>query len=191
MTVVYLIIKNPTGNRMYAERILKGLNEAGFRHREVGIRKIEISLRGNPFGGIISQYLGLKMRSLSLANSHSIHSLVPELTPNNGDIVTLHDILPFIQSAKFMTGSYDKKSYNLMYRIALNAKMLISSTEFGKEELMRELKIEEERIAAVYESIDHSKFYPTEIILFPIMERFILLLSETSSRERDLIYFSK
>ena len=56
---------------------------------------------------------------------------------------------------------------------------------------MRGLKIEEERIAVIYESIDHSKFYPTEIILFPIMERFILLLSETSSRERDLIYFSK
>ena len=40
VTVVYPIIKNPTGNRRYAERILKGLNEAGFRHREVGIRKI-------------------------------------------------------------------------------------------------------------------------------------------------------
>jgi len=126
----------------------------------VGIRKIEISLRGKPFGGIISQYLGLKMKSLSLANSHPIHSLVPELTPKNGDIVTLHDILPFIQSAKFMTGNYDKKSYNLMYGNALNARMLISSTKFGKEELMRELKIEEERIAVVYESIDHSKFYP-------------------------------
>ncbi|MFP3299789.1 MAG: hypothetical protein RXN92_01745 [Thermoplasmatales archaeon] len=42
VTVVYPIIKNPTGNKRYAERILKGLNEAGFRHREVGIRKIEI-----------------------------------------------------------------------------------------------------------------------------------------------------
>ena len=56
---------------------------------------------------------------------------------------------------------------------------------------MRELKIEEERIAVVYESIDHSKFYPTEIILIPMIERFILLLSEISTRERDLIYFSK
>jgi len=73
VTVVYPIIKNPTGNRRYAERILKGLNKAGFRHREVGIRKIEISLRGNPFGGNISEYLGLKMKSLSLANSHSIY----------------------------------------------------------------------------------------------------------------------
>jgi len=79
-----------------------------------------------------------------------------------------------------------------MYGNALNARMLISSTKFGKEELMRELKIgEEERIAAVYESIDHSKFYSTEIILIPMMERFILLLSETSTRERDLVYFSK
>ena len=67
-----------------------------------------------------------------------------------------------------------------MYGNALNARMLISSTKFGKEELMRELKIgEEERIAVIYESIDHSKFYPTEIILIPMMERFILLLSET------------
>ena len=101
----------------------------------MGIRKIEISLRGKPFGGIISQYLGLKMKSLSLANSHPIHSLVPELTPKNGDIVTLHDILQFIQSAKFMTGSYHKKSYNLMYGNALKARMLISSTKVGKEEL--------------------------------------------------------
>ena len=42
VTVIYPIIQNPTGNRRYAERILKGLNEAGFRYREVGIRKIEI-----------------------------------------------------------------------------------------------------------------------------------------------------
>jgi len=117
-------------------------------------------LRGKPFGVIISQYLGLKMQSLSLANSHPIRSLIPELTPKNGDIVTLHDILPFIKVSKFMTGSYDKKSYNLMYGNSLNARMLVSSTKFGKEELMRELKIEAERIAAVYESIDHSKFYP-------------------------------
>ena len=189
--VVYPIIKNPTGNRSYAERILKGLNEAEFGHRELGIRKIEISLRGNPFGSIIYQYLGLKMKSLSLANSHSIHSLVPELTPKNEDIITLHDIPAFIQSAKFMTGSYYKKSYNLIYGNALNARMLISSTKFGKEELMRELKIEEERIAVVYESIDHLKFYPTEIILISMIEGFILLLSETSTRERDLVYFSK
>ena len=72
------------------------------------------------------------MKSLSLANSNPIHSPVPKLTPKNGDIVTLHDILPFIQSAKFMTGSYDKKSYNLMYGNALNARMLISSTTFWK-----------------------------------------------------------
>jgi len=135
VTVFYPIIKNPTGNRRYDERILKVLNEVGFRHREVCIRKIEISLWGKPFSGIISQYLGLKMKSLSLANSHPIHSLVPELTPKNGDIVTLNDILQFIQSAKFMTGSYDKKSYNLMYGNALKARMLISSTKFGKEEL--------------------------------------------------------
>jgi len=101
----------------------------------VGIRNIEISLRGKQFGGIISQYLGLRMKSFSLANSHPIHSLVPELTPKNGDIVTLHDILPSIQSAKFMTGIYDKKSYNLMYGNALNARMLISSTKFGKRSL--------------------------------------------------------
>ena len=133
----------------------------------MGIRKAEISLRGKPFGGIIYQYLGLKIKSLSLANFHPIHSLVPELTPKNGDIVTLHDILSFIQSAKLMTGSYDRESYNLMYGNALDARMLISSTKFGKEELMRELKIEEERIAVVYESIDHSKFYPGGNNLYP------------------------
>jgi len=32
---------------------------------------------------------------------------------------------------------------------------------------MRELKIEEERIAVVYESIDHSKFYPDGNNLYP------------------------
>jgi len=107
------------------------------------------------------------MKSLRLANSHPIHSLVPELTPKNGDTVTLHDILLFIKSAKFMTGSYDKKSYNLMYGNALNARMLISSTKFGKEELMRDLKIEEKRIAVVFESINHSKFYPNGNNLYP------------------------
>jgi glycosyltransferase involved in cell wall biosynthesis len=160
LAVVYPVIKYPTGNRRYAEQILKGLNDAGYRHKEVGIKKIEISLWGKPFGGIISQYLGMKMKSFDLLNSYPIHSLAPELTPKNGDIVTIHDIVPFIESAKFMRNNYDKRSYNLMYSNALNAKMLLSSTYFGKEELIRELKIQEDRVAVVYLSIDHSKFYP-------------------------------
>lgn len=157
LTVIYPIIKTPSGNRRYAERILKGLNEAGYAHKEVGVKKIEISIGGKPFGGIISQSLALKLKSF---NDHPIHSLVPELTPKNGDIVTLHDIIPFIEAAKFIKNKYDSKSYEMMYSNALNARKLLSSTNYGKEEIIRELDIPAERIEVVYESIDHSKFFP-------------------------------
>lgn len=157
LTIIYPIIKTPSGNKRYAERILKGLNKAGYAHKEVGIKKIEISIRGKPFGGIISQSLALRLKSF---NDHPIHSLVPELTPKNGDIVTLHDIIPFIEAAKFIKNKYDSKSYEMMYRNALNSKKLISSTNYGKEEIMKELDIPADRIDVVYESIDHSKFFP-------------------------------
>ncbi len=157
LTVIYPIIKTPSGNKRYAERILKGLRDSGYEHKEVGIKKIEISVRGKPFGGIISQNLALRFK---LFKDHPIHSLVPELTPMNGDIVTLHDIIPFIEAAKFVKNRYDSKSYDLMYRNALNAKKLLSSTYFGKQEIVRELGIQSDRIEVVYESIDHSKFFP-------------------------------
>jgi len=89
-----------------------------------------------------------------------------------------------------MTGSYDKKSYNLMYGNTLNASMLISSTKLGKEELMRELKIEEERIAVVYKSIDHSKFYPDGNNLYPHDRKIHLVtVGDFNPRKRfDLIF---
>jgi len=47
-----------------------------------------------------------------------------------------------------------------MHSNALNAWKLLSSTNFGKEEIIREIDIPAERIEVVYGSIDHSKFLP-------------------------------
>lgn len=157
LTIVYPIIKVPSGNKRYSERILKGLGEANIEFKKIGIKKVEVSIGGKPFGGILSQYFGLKLRPM---NEHPIHSLVPELTPKNGDIVTLHDIIPFIEAAKFIKGGYDVRSYRMMYGNALNAKILLASTMKGREEILSNTKVDEERVKVVYESIDHSRFFP-------------------------------
>ncbi len=187
LTVVYPIIKTPSGNKRYAERILKGLDEMKYPHNKIGIRKIEFSFKGKPFGGIISQYVGIKLKPI---NEHPIHSLVPELTPKNGDIVTLHDIIPFIEAVKFMKNKYNRESYKLMYKNALNAKILLSSTKYGKMEIVNELGILEDRISVVYESIDHSKFYPDNNNPYPLDNKIHLVtVGDFNPRKRfDILY---
>jgi glycosyltransferase involved in cell wall biosynthesis len=156
LTIVYPKLRTPSGNKTYSDRIIHGLSDAGYEFKKVGIRKIEFSLGGKPVGGIASQKMFTSLHSF---RDHPIHSLVPEITPKGGEIVTVHDIIPFIESSKFITSGYDRSAYKLMYGNALNASVIISPTKTGKDQLISNLKLGEDKVRVVYESVDERKFY--------------------------------
>ncbi|MEM3257248.1 MAG: glycosyltransferase family 4 protein [Thermoplasmatales archaeon] len=164
LTVIYPKVKVLSGNKFYAESILGGLRNAGYQFKSVGIRKIEISLFGKPFGGIASQRIGLMLHRF---RDHPIHALVPELSPEGVDIVTIHDIVPFTEKEKFIRNSYDERAYMHMYGNAIKAKVLIASTNIGKEELIKALNIESSRIRVIYEAIDSKRFHYVENNPYP------------------------
>ncbi|MEM0141364.1 MAG: glycosyltransferase [Thermoplasmatales archaeon] len=164
LTVIYPKVKIQSGNRFYAESILGGLTVAGYQFKSVGIRKIEISLFGKPFGGIASQRIGLAVHRF---RDHPIHALVPELSPEGVDIVTIHDIVPFTEKEKFIRSRYDERAYIHMYGNAIKAKVLIASTNIGKEELINALNIDSERIKVIHEAIDKKRFHYVESNPYP------------------------
>lgn len=187
LNVVYPKIKVPSGIRSYVERILHGLTARSYPYKGIGIRKVEFSFRGKPIGGIASQKV---FSSLHSFNEHPIHSLAPEVTPKGADIVTILDIIPFIESARFINSSYDKIAYNMMYENALNAKVLIAGTMVGKEELINELKLEKEKVRLVYHSIDSSRFYFEPENPYPNDGKYHLVtVGDFNPRKRfDLLY---
>jgi glycosyltransferase involved in cell wall biosynthesis len=164
LTIVYPKIRVFSGIKTYVETVLKGLTDAKYRFTPVGVRKMEFSLSGKPIGGIASQRLGLSFhRNLG----HPIHALVPELSPEGVDIVTIHDIIPVLKPSEFIKTGYDKSAYGLMYDRALKARTFVVSTETVKRELMTALNIEDERVEVIYQGIDSAKFAPNRNNPFP------------------------
>ena len=187
LTIVYPKIKVASGTKSYVDTVLGGISEAHYPFSSVGIRKIEFSVSGKPLGGIVSQRMGLLLhRNLS----HPIHALVPEVSPEGVDVVTIHDIIPFLKSSEFIKTAYDRSAYNMMYERALKAKILIVSTETVKKELVTSLNIGEERVRVIYQAIDSSKFARSENNPYPDNGKVHLVtVGDFNPRKRfDLLY---
>ncbi|MCL4447299.1 MAG: glycosyltransferase [Thermoplasmatales archaeon] len=156
LTIFYPVIKTQTGSRRYSEKIIEELSSIGYDFRKIGIRKIEFSFRGRPFGGIFSQKIAT---SLHKNSSHPIHALTPEVAPTDTDIVTVLDVIPFIQNKQFITSEYNKRAYELMFRNVYEAQKFIVPTNTVKSDLAKIGGVDESRIQTIYLSIDHTKFF--------------------------------
>jgi Glycosyltransferase len=187
LTIVYPKISVPSGNKSYANRILKGLEKRNYKFRSVGIRKIEFSIGGKPMGGIISQNIQLRLHRFK---DHPIHALVPEVAPRNCDVVTVHDVIPLKKNDSFISSVYDRKAYEIMYRNAINSRILISSTNVGVKEIEEGLGVSRDRIMVVYESIDHDIFYPDKKDPYPNDGKYHLItVGDFNPRKRFDILF--
>ncbi len=187
LTIVYPKIKVTSGLKSYANKIVNGVSKLNYPFTPVGVRKIEFSISGKPIGGIASQRIALSMhRNLT----HPIHALVPEVSPEGVDMVTIHDIIPFLQASDFIKSHYDKSAYHLMYDRALRAKLLIVSTETGKRELVSALNIPDERVRVVFQGIDSSKYHPYGSNPYPDNGKIHLAtIGDFNPRKRfDLLY---
>ncbi len=187
LTILYPKIKVRSGTRTYVETILRGLEKINYPFKYIGVRKVEVSFFGEPVGGIASQRLGtLLHRGLS----HPVHALAPEVSPKGVDVVTIHDIIPFLKREEFIRTRYDRSAYKMMFGNALNSRILLVSTNVVKGELVSALGLEEGRVRVVYQGIDASKFYRDGTSPFPDNGKIHLVTTgDYNPRKRfDILY---
>lgn len=187
ITVVYPIIKVHSGIKTYVDTVLQGLAKINYPFKPIGIRKVEFSPFGEPVGGIASQRFGTMLHRGLV---HPIHALAPEVSPNKVDVVTVHDIIPFLKREEFIKTGYDRSAYNMMFGRALNSKILLVSTKVVKQELLNALGLDDARVRVVYQGIDSSKFYRDEVNLFPDNGKVHLVtIGDYNPRKRfDILY---
>ncbi len=89
------------------------------------------------------------------------HYMVPELAfPvlfKRKSIVTFHDIIPYIIKERKRSFVF---YFKIMCNIAKKAEKIVAVSESTKNDLIKFLKIPEEKIAVIYEGVDYNKFYP-------------------------------
>ncbi|RLE68208.1 MAG: hypothetical protein DRJ45_08320, partial [Thermoprotei archaeon] len=78
-------------------------------------------------------------------------------------IVTVHDLAPLVYPSEITDVSM-KIQFMLTPRALKKADRIIAISEFTKEEVMRLLGIEEEKISVVYQGVDHKRYKPMDKI---------------------------
>ncbi len=189
ISIIYPVIRNPTGTNSYTRRIIKGLDKSGISYNKIPIKKSEYSLFGKPIGGIITQFLG----SFGSYKSEGItHALSPEVARRNTDIVTIHDVIPLQYPELYIKNVYDKLAWKLMFLNKYNWKVLLASTEYGKRKISEKLDVVEEKIKVVYHSIEHDLFFKVEENPYPDDGKIhVLTVGDFNPRKKyDFIYNS-
>ncbi|WP_393972139.1 glycosyltransferase [Oxyplasma meridianum] len=157
LTLVVPSIKGSSGTKSYAENTIRGLSSLNVDYRTISVRKIELSFRGKPYFGIFFQYL---QSTTKKGQTKVVHALSPDVVIKGTDIVTIHDIIPFLNPEIYMKSLYDKMAYRLSFGRALQVKTLLLSTETGKGTFLDRTGIDNSRVKVVHHSIDHEKFFP-------------------------------
>ena len=186
VTLVYPLIKGNSGTKTYVENSLKGLKQLSLDFDTIPIRKIELSIGGKPYFGIMFQYLfSLTKRSRSVI----IHALSPDVVIKGTNIVTIHDLIPFQDRKTYIKGTYDKLAYKMSFNRSLKVETVLLSTNVGKEIFLRFVDMDEERIKVIHQSIDHSKFFPDHNSPYQDDGKLnVLMISDFNPRKRiDLL----
>ena len=182
LTVVYPDIRTNSGTKSYSENTLRGLMDIGINFNSIPIRKREITISGKPYFGILFQYLSSITKT---AKTRIVHSLSPDVVIKGTNVVTIHDIIPFIRPEIYMKTKYDRLAYKISFSRSLNVESILVSTNVGKEELIENLNFDPKRIRVVPHSIDHGKFYPTNRNPFPKDGKInVIMVSDFNPRKR-------
>lgn len=74
--------------------------------------------------------------------------------------VTVHDAIPFVYStsnAAFRVYKYE------LYRSIKNARAIITVSEHARQELLKYTNVNAEKVFAIHNGVDHSRYYPTQL----------------------------
>jgi glycosyltransferase involved in cell wall biosynthesis len=127
------------------------------------VQKIEVGTSKNPFKVLFKNLL-LSSYKLFKNKSDIYHFLSPEISLScllkRPSIITIYDIIPLILKDE------RKKSYNFFFRIMLGlakrANHIIVISKSTREDLIKYLKIPEEKISLIYLGVDSDIFFPVK-----------------------------
>ncbi len=181
-TLVYPEIKYPSGTKSYVNNTLQGLAKIGVKYETISIKKVELQFLGKPRLGILFQYLGSLMKR---GSTKVVHSLSPEVTIKNTNVVTIHDVIPYVRPDIYINSLYDKAAFALNFSRALKSERILVSTNVGARDLIDHSQVDQEKIRVIPHSIDHEKFYPASQNPYPKDNKIrALMISDFNPRKR-------
>ena len=187
VTIIYPKLNFPCGYQTYTQQVLKGLKVFSYPYRDFGISKKEFSFLGKPFGGLVSQKL---FASIYAAAEHPIHALSPEVAPSAVDIVTVHDVIPYVFPELYTGNEYNSTAFKWTFMNVKNADVVIAMSETSKVNIAKVLNIDSKMIEVISPSVDHSTFYPDSNSPYPENGKFHLVtVGDYNVRKRhELLY---
>lgn len=186
ISIVFPEIKSDSGTKTYVQNTLSSLNKVNLLYKRVPVKKIELSLLGKPYFGVLFQYLFSAIKS---DNSKVVHALSNDVAIRGTNLVTIHDIIPYTNPDIYMNSTYDKIAYRLSYDRSLKVENILLSTQVGKKSFLKCMDIDQDRIKVINIPINHSYFYPGGINPYPDNGKVhVLMVSDFNPRKRiDII----
>lgn len=182
ITLVFPDLKVSSGTNSYVTNIFTGFDALGVKYRSIGIRKHEISLRGKPYFGFISQLLNSKVR---FANTRIVHALSPGAIIKGTNIVTIHDIIPLIKKEQYLKTWQERLSFNLSTGKALSVPTLVLTSEVVRRQMVETLNIDPDRLKVIPLSINDRDFFPSENpVAFRKDKINVVMVSDFNPRKR-------
>jgi glycosyltransferase involved in cell wall biosynthesis len=126
--------KYSTGTKTYLDNLVYGLKQLDTNPSIHYLHKIEFSILGKPRFGVISQMIQGKFTKVS---GDIIHSISPSTAIKDTNVITIHDVIPFLRSGK-EPSLLDRKNlgHYLSIKKALRVNDVIVTTEFTKQKLI-------------------------------------------------------
>ena len=182
ITIIYPEISTSGGTKTYVTNFLKGIDRTGLSYRKIPIKKSEISFAGKPMLGFLSQYISSYLKKSETAVSHS---LSPGSIVRGTNLVTVHDVLPFLNRDIYLKNYLQKTSFNLTMRRVLRTQYLTLSSYTSRKQFLSYVDIDESRLFVVPHAIDHDLFYPMkDEQKFPPNKINVVMVSDYNPRKR-------
>ena len=127
-------LKYSTGTKTYLDNLVHGLSQLGLNTSIHYLQKLEVSILGKPRFGVISQMIQGKFAQVS---GDIVHSISPSTVVRDTNLVTIHDVIPFLQSGK-KPSIIDRKNlgHYLSINKALKVNNIVVTTKFTKQKLI-------------------------------------------------------
>ena len=157
--------KYSTGTKTYLDNLIHGLRQLDTDPEIHYLRKLEFSILGKPRFGVISQMIQGKFTRVS---GDIIHSISPSTALQDTNVITIHDVIPFLQSGK-KPSILDRRNlgHYLSIKKALSVSDIVVTTKFTKKKLIELFDKTENNIHIVPAAIRTDFFKKTPVNPYP------------------------
>lgn len=151
--------RQATGVDRYAREIASALRAKGVDAREIVLERREAKIGPLRVGGFAS--LWLQRLRARRGDADLLHALDPAAATRGCDVVTIHDILAEQFPDLFLTDLRARLDWTLTRRLARGARMIVTSSDATKDEIVKRWGYDASRIVTAHLGIDHARFRPT------------------------------